>query len=126
MELPSFFPGPRVMRRNEAALARSCAGPAGDDLALDNDRARSSSRFTDPRLPSDFAIARVQRDKRPVRRREINHVFVDGEAFRLGISFALVFPDERAVRRIERLNDGSGMECINHPSINERDTFLTT
>src|SRR5262249_58067747 len=39
VELPDFFPGSRVVRRDEASGAR-LAGAAGDDLALDHERRR--------------------------------------------------------------------------------------
>ncbi len=132
-ELPEQTPGHRVVRGDEAVLALALlAGPVGQHLAVgDEDAARLLAAIVELELPALLTGLGVDRDQEAVGRGEIDHVLIDADAllardiaahaFRIS---ARVFPDQIAVRGIDRLDGGAGREQIHDAAIDDRRRFL--
>ena len=121
---PQLLAGRGVVGDDDAGVraAFRCAAPAGDHLAVGDDRARGLVGRVDgvvehPRLPRHLAGPRVDRDHPVVRRAVEEVVAVDGDVA-VGVDqaadhvvgqvvgpVAAVLPDQVAAHRVDRLDD---------------------
>jgi len=81
-------------------------------------------------FPADLSGASVERDDVSVHGGEINHIVVDRESLRSFdaterriLEFALVLPDQIAVRGVERVDDAARRNHVHHSIVDDRDRF---
>src|SRR6185437_6907077 len=120
-EFPKLLPGLRVISADEAffLLVKNASRKALNDLTLDDDRPARLGKVLgfrgNPRIPHDLAIDRTKRHHACVRGRSIDLVAIEryiAHRDRPAVSNRgtnLVFPDEIAGARIERLNVVAGV-----------------
>src|SRR5205807_1658347 len=108
-----FLTALRIVRADKAVLAFSGAGPAGDDIAVDDEGAGSVAAVLGLGLPALFSGARVQSHHVTIRSRIEDDIVIDRKVFGAGAAgdiaghLALVFPKQVAVSGIEGLDDGA-------------------
>ena len=140
---PQLFAGRGVVRDDDAGVRASLrrAAPAGDHLAVGDDRAgglvgRVDGVVEHHRLPRHLAGPRVDRDHPVVRRAVEEVVAVDGDVA-VGVdqaadhvvgqvvgTLAAVLPDQVAAHRVDRLDDVAGVRHVEDAVVDERRALL--
>ena len=129
VKLPDILAGERVLRGDEAGVARLAAASAGDHFAFHDDGARGVLRLAGAGLPALLAGAGVQADHVAVGRGVENYVLINGERFGARgagggrWNLALVLPDEIAIGGVERFDDGARFHQVHDAVVHDRNGF---
>ena len=133
VELPYLFARFSIVSGDKAILALILlAGPVRDHLAVSNQQtAGGLAAIIDLGFPAHLSGFGVERHQVTVGRSEIDHVLVDTKALvtrcrrRNALRIvALIFPNQIAVRGIDRLDAGAGHVKVHDAAINDRCRFL--
>ena len=124
VEAPRLFSGSRIVRRDVTVVALGSTRPAGKHFSVGHNHTRREipARFG---FPSHLTRAGIKGHDEAVWRLVVDHVFVDRDRLGpAGAGRALVLPDRRARRRIDRQDAGARSGQIDDAAVDNRDAFL--